>query len=80
MKQVFVSEDGRNFDSAEACQRYEATMGQRATVERWANTVYGTKRGQSTRATNAVLNWEADRDAVNNGTFPFQAEPAVQAA
>ena len=85
MKQQFVAEDGRTFEDAEACQRYESTMDKKDVVMKWANTRYSQSRGQPTRALNIILDWEADRESINAGTFQFvepvaEPEPAVQAA
>lgn len=85
MRQVFIAEDGTTFEDAHECQIYETMAGIRGSVEKWAATRYGDKKGQTTSAANKVMKWEMDREAVLGGTFAFTTpatpeEPAIPEA
>jgi hypothetical protein len=75
MKQVYIAEDGKTFDSEAECATYETLSGTRNSIEKWAHTRYGMKQGQTTSAVNKALQWEMDRQAVLNGTFEFIEHP-----
>ena len=75
MKQVFIADDGTQFESTEQCEAYEAMAGNRETIRKWAETRYGDKQGQAMQAANKVTQWEMDRAAVLSSNFEFKVHP-----
>jgi hypothetical protein len=64
VKQLFIADDGREFDNAQECQQYEQMAEVRAKIEAWAKTKYADKKGQATRIVNGAVAWEAARAEV----------------
>jgi hypothetical protein len=70
MKQVFMSDDGKSFDTAEACAEYEQMGEKRAVIKKWADETFkDDKKGSATRAYNGAIRWEAVRESVLTANF-----------
>ena len=64
MKQVFIADDGREFDNEEAAKTYEATAPMRSKIKAHVDEKYGNKKGLPTRSYNVIVDWEAVRSQV----------------
>jgi hypothetical protein len=64
MKQVYISSDGRQFESPEECQAHEEHAPIFAKILEWAKVEYAGKKGLATRNAHAALDWEKARERV----------------
>jgi len=71
-KQIFLAEDGTQFESEEEAQSYESVMAMKPAVEKWVENHYDNKRFTA-RYTKIILAWEAVRAQV------MQAVPETEA-
>lgn len=64
MRQAYIADDGTEFGSQEACERYENMHELRAKIEYWAKETYKGVKGQATKVTNNVIAWETVREEI----------------
>jgi hypothetical protein len=64
MRQIFIADDGREFDSADDCKQYEQMADIRNKIEEWAKAKHNEKKGQAARIMTGAVAWEAARDEV----------------
>jgi molybdopterin biosynthesis enzyme len=67
MRQLFIADDGREFDSADECQQYEQMADIRNKIEAWAQAKHNDKKGQAARIVTGAVAWEAARAEVLSG-------------
>jgi hypothetical protein len=69
MRQLFIADDGREFDSEDECQQYEEMADVRNKIEAWAQENHNEKKGQAARIVTGAVAWEAAREEVLSGTL-----------
>ena len=71
MKQVFVADDGKEFENAEECNQYEQMTDIRSKIDAWSKAKYAGKKGQATKMMNGAVAWEAARNDVLGQVAPL---------
>lgn len=64
MKGVFMTSDGKIFESEAKAAAHEKMAKYHDTIMEWAEQEYEGKQGMATRATNIVISWELVREQV----------------
>jgi len=64
MKPVYMTSDGKTFDSKEKAENHEKMAQYYPTILEWAAEEYEGKQGMATRAANIIIAWELSREAV----------------
>lgn len=85
MQQVFISEDGKHFDTQEACEKHEHMAKYADVFKRWAYTKFFKEdmapKGvhiMAARAANILIAWEQDREKVQSGEMQLKELPAKE--
>jgi hypothetical protein len=66
---IYRASDGKEFDTAEAADRYESQMGKVKTITAWVEKHYNNAR-LTKKHTNVIMEWEAYRDEALSAAPP----------